>query len=228
MIDDDSTKLSCRGGEAGGVAGRPPGEHTGMCLLGIAAGVPRDDVLSDRCGGGVDVRLGMGIALATAAAMLIGGASDGQVRMKARNVGACSVKHEYRIWQKRPLQWWSSNKVELGFPTKRVQWVTCEFLGRRNNSQAQDSVCVTEWRGDGQRRWGAIDEYVKQKQGAFATHLVANGTDRQCLKMRSTAQGWSRKEPSTAAVRRASTSLKRGSRCAQHLVERGEGWRDAK
>jgi hypothetical protein len=42
-----------------------------MCLFGIAVGVPRDDVLSDRCGGGVDDREGIGNALlATAAAML--------------------------------------------------------------------------------------------------------------------------------------------------------------
>jgi hypothetical protein len=70
VIDDVSTRLSCRGGDAGGVAGRPPGEQNGMCLLGIAAGVPRVDVLSDRCGGGVGDRVGTGSALATAAAML--------------------------------------------------------------------------------------------------------------------------------------------------------------
>lgn len=62
-------RLSCRGGDAGGVAGRPPGEHTGMCLLGMAAGVPRDEVLSDRCDEGVDERA-IGNGLATAAAML--------------------------------------------------------------------------------------------------------------------------------------------------------------
>jgi hypothetical protein len=71
VIEEVSMRLSCRGGEAGGVAGRPPGEHIGMCLFGIAVGVPRDDVLSDRCGGGVDDREGIGNALlATAAAML--------------------------------------------------------------------------------------------------------------------------------------------------------------
>lgn len=69
-MDDASMRLSCRGGEAGGVAGSPPGEHTGMCLLGMAAGVPRDEVFSDRCGGGVDERPGIGGNLATAAAML--------------------------------------------------------------------------------------------------------------------------------------------------------------
>jgi hypothetical protein len=40
------------GGEAGGVsrprAGRGPGEHTGRCLFGMAAGVPLDDVFSVR------------------------------------------------------------------------------------------------------------------------------------------------------------------------------------
>jgi hypothetical protein len=70
VIDEVSTRLSCRGGDAGGVAGRPPGEHTGMCLLGIATGVPRVDVLSDKCDGGVGERVGIGSALATAAAML--------------------------------------------------------------------------------------------------------------------------------------------------------------
>ena len=71
MIDEVSMRLSCRGGEAGGVAGSPPGEHIGMCLLGIAVGTPREEVLSDRCGGGVDVRCGMGTeALATAAVIL--------------------------------------------------------------------------------------------------------------------------------------------------------------
>jgi hypothetical protein len=70
VIDEVSTRLSCRGGDAGGVAGRPPGEQNGMCLLGIAPGVPRVDVLSDRCGGGVGDRVGTGSALATAAAML--------------------------------------------------------------------------------------------------------------------------------------------------------------
>lgn len=70
VIDDVSIRLSCRGGDAGGVAGSPPGEHSGMCLLGIAAGVPRVDVLSDNCGGGVELRY-MGMeALATTAVML--------------------------------------------------------------------------------------------------------------------------------------------------------------
>jgi hypothetical protein len=80
VIDEVSTRLSCRGGEAGGVSGSPPGEHVGMCLLGMAAGVPRDDVLSERCGGGVGDREDIGSALvATAAAMVIVGMSDLQV-----------------------------------------------------------------------------------------------------------------------------------------------------
>lgn len=41
-----------------------------MCLLGMAIGVPRDEVLSDSCGGGVGERPGMSGGLATAAAML--------------------------------------------------------------------------------------------------------------------------------------------------------------
>ena len=87
VIDEVSTRLSCRGGEAGGVSGSPPGEHVGMCLLGMAAGAPRDDVLSDRCGGGVGDRDGIGNALvAIAVAMLIVGVSDAQVQLKARNV----------------------------------------------------------------------------------------------------------------------------------------------
>ena len=69
MTDDVSIMLSCRGGEAGGVAGRPPGEHTGICLLGMAAGVPRDEVFSEWSGGGVAERPGMGGNPATAAAM---------------------------------------------------------------------------------------------------------------------------------------------------------------
>lgn len=47
-MDDVSIRLSLRGGDAGGVAGRPSGEHIGRCLLGMAAGVPKDDVLRDR------------------------------------------------------------------------------------------------------------------------------------------------------------------------------------
>jgi hypothetical protein len=63
------------GGEAGGVSGLPvgrgPGEQMGMCLLGTAAGVPREEVLSDRCGGGVVDRAGIGGALATIVAMVL-------------------------------------------------------------------------------------------------------------------------------------------------------------
>lgn len=61
------------GGEEGGVErpadGALPGEHTGMCLLGIAAGVPRSEVLRVRCGGGVVGRLGIGGACSTMVAM---------------------------------------------------------------------------------------------------------------------------------------------------------------
>ena len=52
--------ISCVGvgGEAGGTStlGRGPGLQMGMCLLGTAAGVPRWEVLIERCGGGVAVR----------------------------------------------------------------------------------------------------------------------------------------------------------------------------
>jgi hypothetical protein len=92
-------RLSCRGGEAGGVAGSPPGEHTGMCLLGMAVGVPRDDVFSDRCGGGVDDRDGMGIALlATAAAMVASDTSDVWVQLKARNVSTRNHQSIRQDW----------------------------------------------------------------------------------------------------------------------------------
>jgi hypothetical protein len=84
-MEDVSIRLSCRGGDAGGVAGSPPGEHTGMCLLGMAVGVPRDDVLIDRVGGGVSERLGMSGGLATAAAIF---ASE---RSRYNSVKASSV-----------------------------------------------------------------------------------------------------------------------------------------
>jgi hypothetical protein len=45
------------GGDVGESAlGRGPGLQNGMCLFGIAAGVPRCEVLMLRCGGGVAVR----------------------------------------------------------------------------------------------------------------------------------------------------------------------------
>ena len=52
------------------VTGLGPGEQTGMCLLGMAAGVPLDDVLRVRCGGGVDVRLVIVGTLATIVAII--------------------------------------------------------------------------------------------------------------------------------------------------------------
>lgn len=60
-----------------------PGWHTGRCLLGIAAGGFRDDVLSDRCDEGVELWSSIGSALATAAAMLAIGVS--KMQLKARN-----------------------------------------------------------------------------------------------------------------------------------------------
>ena len=69
-MDEVSMRLSCRGGVDGGVAGSPPGEHSGMCLLGIGAGTPWGEVFKDRCGGGVEERRGIEGYLATAAAIL--------------------------------------------------------------------------------------------------------------------------------------------------------------
>lgn len=83
MIEVVSINASSLGGESGGVAGMPPGEHTGRCLFGIAVGLPRD-VLSDMCVGGVAVRSGIGGALATAAAMPAIDVST--VQLKARDV----------------------------------------------------------------------------------------------------------------------------------------------
>jgi hypothetical protein len=88
VMDDVSIRLSCRGGDAGGVTGRSPGEQTGMCLLGMAAGVPRDEVLRDRCAVVVEERLGMGRALATTAAMLARCDADDAVEGTRRGVGA--------------------------------------------------------------------------------------------------------------------------------------------
>ena len=52
VIDEVSMSLSLDGGEDGGVSsprmGTGPGEHTGMCLFGTAAGVPREDVFRVR------------------------------------------------------------------------------------------------------------------------------------------------------------------------------------
>jgi len=72
-MEEVSIRLSCRGGDAGGVAGNasPPGAHTGRCLLGIAMGVPREVLLSGSCSCGVGPRVSRSGALATAAAILI-------------------------------------------------------------------------------------------------------------------------------------------------------------
>jgi hypothetical protein len=129
VMEDVSMRLSCRGGEAGGVTGSPPGEHIGMCLLGMAAGVPRVDVLSDRCCGGVDDRVGIDIALATAAAMLAVGARDVQVQLKARNVSTCAICAK-RIgnWAGRCFH--GSNRLDvivLSFLNKTIQWPRSEY-----------------------------------------------------------------------------------------------------
>jgi len=72
------------------VAGLGPGEQTGMCLLGMAAGVPLADVLRVRCGGGVDVRLVIAGALATIVAIIQG--SQVGVRERVR----CEKLARYR------------------------------------------------------------------------------------------------------------------------------------
>lgn len=46
-----------------------PGEQTGICLLGIADGVPLIDVFKVMCGGGVVGRLGRAGACSTMVAM---------------------------------------------------------------------------------------------------------------------------------------------------------------
>jgi hypothetical protein len=80
-MDDVSIILSFEGGDEGGVsrprAGAGPGEHTGMCLFGMAAGVPREEVFNVRCGGGVEARLGIAGGRATTAAMVVGVVSQG-------------------------------------------------------------------------------------------------------------------------------------------------------
>ena len=84
VIEAVPTRPSSRCGDAGGVTGLGPGEHIGRCLFGIAVGVPRDEVLSEMCVGGVEVRAGIAGALATAAAMLAIEVSA--VQLKARDV----------------------------------------------------------------------------------------------------------------------------------------------
>ena len=78
-MDEVSIMTSFEGGEEGGVSrprtGTGPGLQMGKCLLGTAAGVPREDVFSR--GGGVGGRLGIGCTRATMAAM-IAIAGDGQ------------------------------------------------------------------------------------------------------------------------------------------------------
>jgi hypothetical protein len=139
VIDDVSTRLSFRGGEAGGVAGSPPGEHTGMCLLGIAVGVPRDDVLSDRCGGGVGEREGMGNALlATAAAMLIVRVSDVQVQLKAHNVDTCNTGSIRRVTSSKVTV--NLVDIDLPFPIETVPRPKFGYQGGREGSNARDAT----------------------------------------------------------------------------------------
>jgi hypothetical protein len=104
-MDDVSIRLSCRGGEAGGVTGRSPGEQTGICLLGMAAGVPRDDVLRDRCAVVVEEQLGMGKALATAAAMLARCDGDDAVEGTRRGASTERGKRWTGKWSGSVLPW---------------------------------------------------------------------------------------------------------------------------
>ena len=83
VVEDVSVKGSSRAEEAEGAAGMFPGWHTGRCLLGIAAGGFRDDVLSERCVEGAELWSSKGSALETAAAILAIGVS--RVQLKARN-----------------------------------------------------------------------------------------------------------------------------------------------
>lgn len=90
VTEEISIALSLVGGEAGGVtkprSGTGPGGHTGICLFGMATGVPRVVVFNVRWGGGVEERAGMCGALATTAAMGTDGGCHVQVQLKARNV----------------------------------------------------------------------------------------------------------------------------------------------
>lgn len=83
VIDDVSTRVSIRGGEAGGVAGMAPGGHTGRCLLGIGAGVLWEVVLSVKCFEDVELCPSIGGALATAAAIVA--IAVLKVQLKARD-----------------------------------------------------------------------------------------------------------------------------------------------
>lgn len=80
------------GGDVGGVV-RPtvtrPGEQCGMCLFGTAAGVPRTEVLSVRCGGGVEVLLGK--AAGGACSMIVAMLNEprGQAKASAGSLGSC-------------------------------------------------------------------------------------------------------------------------------------------
>lgn len=60
-------------GDMGGdsALGRGPGLQNGICLFGIAAGVPRCDVFMLRCGGGVAVRSMVTGAAHTTVALIV-------------------------------------------------------------------------------------------------------------------------------------------------------------
>ena len=81
------------GGEAGGTSrrGRGPGLHQGMCLLGTAAGVPRCEVLIERCGGGVAVRSMLAGAAHTSVALIL---YIGRVEVNRVVVGWAAVRRD--------------------------------------------------------------------------------------------------------------------------------------
>ena len=95
-----------------------------MCLFGTAAGVPREEVLSVKCGGGVDERPGMAGALATAAAMPASGRGYRGalvVQLKARSVdeGDARGKESGRLAEHK------SGRPDGGWLPKWVQSWRC-------------------------------------------------------------------------------------------------------
>jgi hypothetical protein len=92
-----------------------------MCLLGIAEGVPREDVFSDRCGGGVEERPSIEGYLATAAAMLTSPRLEGQEVVEGAQRGKKTWEGEGSIGQVLC----NSNRLANGdgpFPIKERPW----------------------------------------------------------------------------------------------------------
>lgn len=97
-VEDGLMVVWAEGGELGGVSrpwtGRGPGELYGMCLFGMAAGVPLAEVLRVMWGGGVVVRDGSGGARATMVAIL----SDERGRLYTRLT--CSRKQQLEVFER--------------------------------------------------------------------------------------------------------------------------------